>query len=61
MAYCVLCFRQERGLLFPPGQDDTDIRFPKTDEIVLTRCFFAFASACEMDGSFGMQEGAWYG
>lgn len=34
---------------------------PRWTRLDLTRCFFAFAFACEMDGSFGMQEGAWFG
>lgn len=60
----ILFFFQARARSVVPlsDQNNTDMRSTKTDEIgsdemFLCLCFFA----CEMDGSFGMQEGAWFG
>lgn len=54
-------FQANGGLLLLCNRDDTDMRYRKTDEIGSDERFLCFCFACEMDGAFGMQEGACFG
>lgn len=61
MAYFVLLSGEDEVCCSSLTKTTPTCAPPRWTRLVLTRCFFAFAFACEMDGSFGMQEGAWFG